>query len=111
MTDPATGELLAAVADADPEDGMAALDAVCAAQDAWARTAPRERADILFRAYEIVLARREDFALLMTLEMGKPLAEARGEVDPRGPGGHEHRAEGREHLEALLDLRWDRRVG
>ena len=51
-----------------------------AAQDAWAATAPRERGEILRRAFDLLMERKEDFALLMTLEMGKPLAEARGEV-------------------------------
>jgi succinate-semialdehyde dehydrogenase/glutarate-semialdehyde dehydrogenase len=51
-----------------------------AVQASWARTAPRERAEILRRAFELVTKRAEDFALVMTLEMGKPLAEARGEV-------------------------------
>jgi succinate-semialdehyde dehydrogenase/glutarate-semialdehyde dehydrogenase len=80
VDDPATGQVLAAVADADPEDGLAALDAAVAAQEAWSRTAPRERGEILRRAFEAVTARTEDFALLITLEMGKPLAEARAEV-------------------------------
>lgn len=80
IEDPATGETLLTIADASPEDGMAALDAAAAAQDSWARTAPRERGEILRRAFELVTARAEDFALLMTMEMGKPLAEARGEV-------------------------------
>jgi succinate-semialdehyde dehydrogenase/glutarate-semialdehyde dehydrogenase len=78
--DPATGEVLAHVADAAPEDGAAALAAAAAAQSAWASTAPRERGEILRRAFELVTARAEDFALLMTLEMGKPLAESRAEV-------------------------------
>jgi succinate-semialdehyde dehydrogenase / glutarate-semialdehyde dehydrogenase len=78
--DPSTGEVLALVADATPEDGMAALDAAAAAQSAWAATAPRERGEILRRAFELVTARAEDFALVMTLEMGKPLAESRAEV-------------------------------
>jgi hypothetical protein len=56
------------------------LDAADAVQASWARTAPRERAEILRRAFDLVTERAEDFALLMTLEMGKPLAEARGEV-------------------------------
>jgi succinate-semialdehyde dehydrogenase/glutarate-semialdehyde dehydrogenase len=61
-------------------DGRAALDAAVAAQHDWAATAPRERGEILRRAFEAITARAEEFALLMTLEMGKPLAEARGEV-------------------------------
>ncbi|MFC9363623.1 NAD-dependent succinate-semialdehyde dehydrogenase, partial [Rhodococcus sp. NPDC057014] len=78
--DPATGRELAVVADATVADGAAALDAAAAAQKGWARTAPRERAELLRAAFDAVLARADDFALLMTLEMGKPLAEARGEV-------------------------------
>ena len=78
--DPSTGEVIASVADATPEDGMAALDAAATAQAAWGATAPRERAEILRRAFELVTARAEDFALVMTLEMGKPLAESRAEV-------------------------------
>ncbi|AJT40430.1 NAD-dependent succinate-semialdehyde dehydrogenase [Psychromicrobium lacuslunae] len=77
---PATGEVLLSIADAAAEDAAAALDAADAAQQSWAATAPRERGEILRRAFEAVTARAEDFALLMTLEMGKPLAEARGEV-------------------------------
>ncbi|GAA4213404.1 NAD-dependent succinate-semialdehyde dehydrogenase [Actinocatenispora rupis] len=80
VTDPATGAELCAVADATPEDGMAALDAAAAAQDGWARTAPRERGEILRRAYQMLVDRTDELALLMTLEMGKPLAEAAGEI-------------------------------
>ena len=78
--DPATGEVLATLASATSEDAVAALDAADAVQASWARTAPRVRAEILRRAFDLVTERAEDFALLMTLEMGKPLAEARGEV-------------------------------
>ena len=78
--DPATGKVLASIADGSGDDALAALDAACAVQASWARTAPRARAEILRKAFELVTARAEDFALLMTLEMGKPLAEARGEV-------------------------------
>ncbi|WP_300265613.1 NAD-dependent succinate-semialdehyde dehydrogenase [Microbacterium sp.] len=78
--DPATGAVLASIADATPEDGIRALDAAVAAQEAWAQTAPRERSEILRRAFDLVQEHKEDLALLMTLEMGKPLAEARGEV-------------------------------
>ena len=80
VEDPATGEVLTEVADASVADGRAALDAAVAAQPGWAATAPRERGEILRSAFEAVSARAEDFALLMTLEMGKPLAESRGEV-------------------------------
>lgn len=80
VLDPATGEVLAQVADATADDAIAALDAAVDAQAAWARTAPRERAEILRRAYELCHERADELALLMTLEMGKPLAEARGEV-------------------------------
>ncbi|MFJ4036654.1 NAD-dependent succinate-semialdehyde dehydrogenase [Microbacterium sp. NPDC090007] len=80
VIDPSTGDVLTTVADASVADGDDALAAAHRAQESWGRTAPRERAEILRRAFEIVTARTEDFALAMTLEMGKPLAEARGEV-------------------------------
>ncbi|MCP3798229.1 NAD-dependent succinate-semialdehyde dehydrogenase [Allokutzneria sp. A3M-2-11 16] len=80
VLDPSTGQRLCDVADASPADGRAALDAAVAAQPGFAAMPPRERGEILRRAYEILLARNEELALLMTLEMGKPLAEARGEV-------------------------------
>ena len=78
--DPATGATLTTCADASVADGRAAMDAAAAAQAGWAATPPRERSEILRRAYEMLVARSEEFATLMTLEMGKPLAEARGEV-------------------------------
>jgi len=80
VVDPATGDTLVEIADASPEDGIRALDAAVAAQEEWAATAPRVRSDILRRAFDLLTARADEFALLMTLEMGKPLAEARGEV-------------------------------
>ncbi|MEU0502739.1 NAD-dependent succinate-semialdehyde dehydrogenase [Nocardia sp. NPDC005998] len=80
VTDPATGQLLCAVADADPDAGMDALAAADRAQADWARTSPRQRSDILMRAHRALLADTERLALIMTLEMGKPLAEARGEI-------------------------------
>ena len=80
VEDPSTGQMLALVADATVADGAAALDAAVAAQADWAATAPRDRGEILRRAFAAITARAEEFALLMTLEMGKPLAEARGEV-------------------------------
>ncbi|MET7996316.1 NAD-dependent succinate-semialdehyde dehydrogenase [Amycolatopsis sp. NPDC005232] len=80
VQDPSTGTALCEVADAGAEDGMAALDAAVAAQAGWAAVAPRERGEILRRAYDKLIERRDELALLMTLEMGKPLAEAAGEI-------------------------------
>ncbi|WP_409494055.1 NAD-dependent succinate-semialdehyde dehydrogenase [Amycolatopsis sp. cmx-11-12] len=80
VLDPSTGEALCEVADASPADGVSALDAAVAAQAAWANVAPRERGEILRRAYELLIKRADELALLMTLEMGKPLAESKGEV-------------------------------
>src|SRR5688500_11702275 len=80
VEDPSTGTALCEVADASAADAVAALDAAVAAGSDWAATAPRERGEVLRRAYELVTERLDDLALIMTLEMGKPLAEARGEV-------------------------------
>lgn len=80
VENPATGEVLAAVADGGPADADDALAAAGAAQGSWARTAPRYRSEILRRAYDVVMARQDWLAQVMTLEMGKPLHEARGEV-------------------------------
>jgi len=80
VIDPATGAALCAVADATPADGTAALESAVAAQSAFAATSPRNRADMLTGAFELMHERIDDLALLMTLEMGKPLAEARGEI-------------------------------
>ena len=80
VVDPATGDTLIEIADASPEDGIRALDAAVAAQEDWAATAPRRRSDILRRAFDLLMERADEIALLMTLEMGKPLAEARGEI-------------------------------
>ena len=80
VENPATGEKLATLSSANSDDAIAALDAACAVQDEWARTTPRERAEILRRAFDLVQARADEFAALMTLEMGKPFAEAKGEV-------------------------------
>ena len=82
--DPATGRVIRSIADASVDDGARALDAAVAAQKDWATTAPRTRSDILRRAFDLVQERKEDLALLMTLEMGKPLAESRGEVNYGG---------------------------
>ncbi len=80
VEDPSTGDTLREVADATVEDARAALDAAVAAQAEWAATPPRERGEVLRRAYEAITARREELALLMTLEMGKPVAESLAEV-------------------------------
>ncbi len=77
---PSTGDVLARVADAQPDDGIAALEAAADAQQEWAATAPRVRADLLLSVFDRVHELRDKFATLMTLEMGKPLAEGYGEV-------------------------------
>jgi succinate-semialdehyde dehydrogenase/glutarate-semialdehyde dehydrogenase len=78
--DPATGEVIKTIADAGVDDGAAAMDAAVDATAAWAKTPPRERAEILRRAFDLVRQRQDQVALLMTLEMGKPLAESKAEV-------------------------------
>jgi succinate-semialdehyde dehydrogenase / glutarate-semialdehyde dehydrogenase len=80
VEDPSTGTTLTHVADATPADGLAALAAAAAAQAGWAQTPPRDRGEILRAAFEQLTERAEEFATLMTLEMGKTLAESRGEV-------------------------------
>jgi succinate-semialdehyde dehydrogenase/glutarate-semialdehyde dehydrogenase len=80
VDDPATGTTLTEVADATADDAVAALDAAVAARETWAAHPPRERGEILRRAFELITRRTDDLALLMTLEMGKPLAESKAEV-------------------------------
>jgi succinate-semialdehyde dehydrogenase/glutarate-semialdehyde dehydrogenase len=80
VLDPADGSVLARVADAGVSDAMDALDAAAAAQADWARTPPRDRGEILRRAFELIRERTDDLAELMSLEMGKTVAEAKGEV-------------------------------
>ena len=80
VTDPATGKVLACIASASPADGMAAMDAAAKAQTEWAQTSPRYRAELLRKAFDRVIELADDFAILMSLEMGKPFAEAKGEV-------------------------------
>ena len=77
---PSCGQILAHVADASIEQGIEALDAACDARTSWAATSARKRADILNRAYTLMTQRTEVIARLMTLEMGKPLDQSRGEV-------------------------------
>jgi len=80
VEDPSTGETLAEVADATPDDSRAALDACVAVQAEWAAHPPRERGEILRRAWEGINERADELALVMTLEMGKPLAESKAEI-------------------------------
>ena len=80
VVDPADGQLLARVADGSVTDAVEALDAAVAAQADWAATPPRERGEILRSAFELIASRADDLAMLMSLEMGKAVAEAKGEV-------------------------------
>lgn len=80
VENPATGEVLCHVADGGETDAVRALDAAVAAQEDWAATPARTRADVLRRAFDLVIARTEDIAQLITLEMGKSVQESRGEV-------------------------------
>jgi succinate-semialdehyde dehydrogenase/glutarate-semialdehyde dehydrogenase len=80
VENPATNEIIAHVADGGPEDAALAIEAAGRSQAAWARSTPRERADILRRAFDLVVANTDRLAAIMTAEMGKPLAEAKGEV-------------------------------
>jgi succinate-semialdehyde dehydrogenase / glutarate-semialdehyde dehydrogenase len=80
VEDPATGSTLVEVADADVQDALDALGAAAEAQVSWAAHPPRERGEILRRAYEAIVEQADDLALLMTLEMGKSLVESRAEI-------------------------------
>ncbi|HET6152101.1 MAG TPA: NAD-dependent succinate-semialdehyde dehydrogenase [Marmoricola sp.] len=80
VENPADRSALTEIADAGAADAAAAFDGVCTAQTSWAATAPRQRAEILRATYDAMIERIEELALLVTLEMGKPLAEARNEV-------------------------------
>ena len=80
VINPATGEVVATLADGGPEDAAAAIETAGRTQESWAAVPARERAEILRRAYDLLIERADELALLMTTEMGKPLAEARGEV-------------------------------
>lgn len=80
VENPATNEMIARVANGGPEDAALALEAADRAQAEWSKSTPRERGDILRRAFELVTANTDRLAAIMTAEMGKPLAEARGEV-------------------------------
>src|SRR3954469_310425 len=80
VEDPSTGDTLVEVADATADDAKGALDACVAVQEEWAAHPPRERGEILRRVFEAMTARADELALLMTLEMGKPLAESKAEI-------------------------------
>jgi succinate-semialdehyde dehydrogenase/glutarate-semialdehyde dehydrogenase len=80
VEDPSTEETLIEVASGNKDDAFKALDAACAVQKEWAATPPMERGEILRRAYEAMKERADDLALLMTLEMGKPLEESKAEI-------------------------------
>ena len=80
VLNPATEEVIATVADGGPEDAQRAIETAGRVQKEWAATPPRERSEILRRAYDLIMERQDELALIMTTEMGKPLAEAKGEV-------------------------------
>ncbi|MGI9019891.1 MAG: NAD-dependent succinate-semialdehyde dehydrogenase [Solirubrobacterales bacterium] len=80
VEDPATGETLCEIADATPEDAQAAIDAAADAQAEWAATSPIERSEILYRAFEALNDRADELGMLMTLEMGKSVAESKAEL-------------------------------
>jgi succinate-semialdehyde dehydrogenase/glutarate-semialdehyde dehydrogenase len=80
VEDPATGEVLCEVADATVEDAKAALGAAHETFKTWRNHPPRERGEILRRAYEMIMERADELALIMTLEMGKPVEESKGEI-------------------------------
>ena len=80
VLNPATDEVLISVGNATAADALSAMDAACAVQDTWAATPARERGEVLRSVFEMIIERADDFATLMTLEMGKVVAESMGEV-------------------------------
>ena len=80
VVNPATEEVIAQVPDTGKDEWLAALGGAVDAQSAWGEFSPRERAEVLRAVYEKITARTDEFARTMTQEMGKPLAEAKGEV-------------------------------
>ncbi|HEV3105797.1 MAG TPA: aldehyde dehydrogenase family protein, partial [Trinickia sp.] len=80
VTDPATGEQIAAVADSGPADARAATDAAARAFSAWRDALPKERAAVLHRWHALMIENADELGRLISLEQGKPLAEGRGEV-------------------------------
>src|SRR6476619_5136509 len=79
VLDPATDEQVAEVADGTAQDAVAACDAAAAAQGPWARTAPRERSEVLRNCWKILLDHTDELASLIVREHGKPMADAKGE--------------------------------
>src|SRR2546423_10085973 len=80
VEDPSTGEPLCEIADASADDANAALDAAVQSGPEWSEHPPRERGEILRRAFDAIMEREDELALLMTLEMGKPIAESKAEI-------------------------------
>jgi succinate-semialdehyde dehydrogenase/glutarate-semialdehyde dehydrogenase len=80
VENPATGEVIAKIASATVADGKKALDAAEAAFPAWAAAKPRERGEVLRKAFELIMAKKEEFARLITLENGKALPDSRAEI-------------------------------
>ena len=80
VTDPATGQVFATVPDGTAADARAAVDAAVAAFPAWRATPAKQRATIIKRWNDLLLAHQEDLGRLISREQGKPLAEAKGEV-------------------------------
>ncbi len=80
VIDPATESVIATVADGTASDATAACDAAALAQPGWAGTAPRERAEVLRRAWQLLMENQDELAELIVSENGKPLADAKGEV-------------------------------
>ncbi|MDN6377636.1 MAG: NAD-dependent succinate-semialdehyde dehydrogenase [Brevibacterium aurantiacum] len=80
VLNPATGDLITTVADGTAADAAEAIKVAGDTQESWAATPPRERAEILRRAFELLIERADDIAAVMTAEMGKPFAESKGEV-------------------------------
>jgi len=80
IEDPATGEPICEIANAGAADAQAAIDAAAEAQQGWAASTPNERSEILYRAFQLLVERADDLALLMTLEMGKAVAESKAEI-------------------------------
>lgn len=80
VINPATGKVIAKVADGSEKDAQDAIEAAGRAQKSWAATPPRERGEILRRAFELLMEKQDEIGAVMTAEMGKSLTEAKGEV-------------------------------